>query len=176
MSQNIEHHRQFALHYEDNKHKLFTYLNYRLSFNEALAEDLMMDIVLKAYENFEKFDPEKGNFQQWLFTIAGNHLKNHWRGLKKQTVSLEKLQEGGFDIPSELGLNDTAKGIEKENVLRTLDALKPDEKDIIVMKYINDFSYEEIAGITGKREGAIRTQLSRALKRFKKIYQKIYSE
>ena len=167
-------HGEFVNFYEDVKHKLFTFLNYRLNFNEAVAEDLMMDVVLKAFEKFETFKPEKGSFKNWIFTIAHNHLKNHWRSLKKQALSLDKLEESGFFASIEADLTETSNSIDQTNIYRVLEILSNNEKEIIIMRYINDLSYCEIAEITNKKEGAVRTQLARALKRFKENYSKIY--
>ena len=169
-------HIEFTDYYEELKDKLFTFLYYRLNFDKSLAEDLMMDITLKAYEKFESFDLEKGTFKQWIFTIANNHLKNHWRSLKKQIVSLDLLEEDGvqFVDEDETDFKNIENKISRKNILKILKILKPKETEVIILRYLNDLSFKEIAQITKQREGAIRTQLNRALKRFKEHYQKIY--
>lgn len=134
----------------------------------------MMDVVVKAYENFEKYNPDRGSFKNWIFTIANNHLKNHWRGLKKEMLSLDELEEKGIFPSVQADLRKTHNDIDQAKVYRALEGLSESEKEIIIMHYINDLSYSEIAEIMKKREGAIRTQLSRALKRFRKKYEALY--
>ena len=167
-------HGEFLEFYEEIKQQLFTFLNYRLNFNRVIAEDLMMDVVVKAYENFEKYNPDKGSFKNWIFTIANNHLKNHWRSLKKEMLSLDALEEKGIFSSVEADLKKAHNEMDHSKVYLVLEGLSDNEREIIIMHYINDLSYVEIAEITKKREGAIRTQLSRALKRFKKKYEILY--
>lgn len=164
MSKN-EVHEVFIAHYQEHKDQVFTYLMYRLSFDRESSEDLLMDIVLKAYENFHQFDESKGSFKNWIFGIAHNHLLNHWR-----------------DRKTELPLEQAEKVVQEENydeapspaIAKIMKLLSDTEREIITLRYLNDLNYEEIAEITGKNEGAIRTSVSRALDRFKTLYNKLY--
>lgn len=166
-------HDQFLDYYHDCKDKLLTYFMYRLNFNREQAEDLLMDVVLKAYENFDKYNPEKGTFKTWIFTLAHNHLVNFWRG-QKRVASLDELEEQGF-LAAAVEAEDTASNrIEGEKIQRVLALMKDSEREIITLRYLQDLGYEEISKITGKKEGAIRTSLSRALNHFSQTYHKFY--
>lgn len=168
-------HLEFVAHYEESKKKLFTNLMYRLNFDQMLAEDLLMDIVMKAYEKFSTFDPKKGSFTSWIFTIANNHLYSYWRdNAKKKSVSLEKLLEAGFEPSEDDATKILETSIDQASVQKILNRLNPNEKEIIILRYINDLSYEEIAKILNKNEVALRSQLSRALNHFKKFYAESY--
>lgn len=172
MNQN---HDRFTAFYQENKNKLFNYLMYRLNFDKGLAEDLLMDIVLKAYENFDKFNPEKGSFRSWFFTIAHNHLVNYWRSHKKvKTDSLEHLKEQGYSPSVDAVVDQTDKQIKKQQIQRILLLVTESERELILLKYIQDFTDKEIAQILCKNEGAVRTSLSRAMEHFRTLYQKIY--
>jgi RNA polymerase sigma-70 factor (ECF subfamily) len=165
----------FVAHYEEFKNRLFTYLMYRVGFDRELAEDSLMDIVLKAYEHFDRFDPQKGSFKAWIFTIAHNYLKNRWRdhGAEVQ-VSLETLHEEGFDpVGSDLSKEATDPYV-SEHVQKILSLLAASEREIIALRYLQDLDTREIAQILNKEEVAVRVSLSRALKHFKDLYQKIY--
>lgn len=169
-------HRVFLQHYDETKDKLFTFLMYRVNYNQVEAEDVLMDVVVRAYENFHTFDPQKGSFQKWIYSIAWNYLKNLWRSQKgKETASLDQLQETGFMPSVESSENALDSQLTGEAVQKVLGLLPTEERQIIVLRYIQDLSYDEIADITGKKEGALRTQLSRALERFTDYYQKFYS-
>ena len=173
-SENFDHD-QFISYYQENKDKLFTYLMYRLNFDRALAEDLLMDIVLKAYENFNKFDPEKGSFKTWIFTLAHNHLVNFWRdNKKKKTVSLENMEEEGISVAFVEAEDPVSQEIESRKIQHILSLMNESDREIITLRYLEELSYKEIAQIIGKEEGAIRTSLSRALDRFSDLYKKIY--
>lgn len=160
-------HELFLVHYRDTKDKVFTYLMYRLRFDRATCEDLLMDIVLKAYENFDRFDPEKGSFKSWIFRIAHNHLVNYWRDHKEELPLEQAENVADESVPSELP---------SSAIHKVLSLLTDTEREIITLRYLNDLNFEEIADITGKNQGAIRTGLSRALGQFKTLYTKLYEE
>lgn len=168
-------HDHFIGLYQEHKDKLFNYLMVRLSFNKLLAEDLLMDVTLKAYENFHKFDPDKGSFKTWIFTLAHNHLVNYWRdNQKKATTSLEDMEEAGITIAITEPENNAASSIENQKIKQVLALMKDSEREIITLRYLEDMEYDEIARVINKKEGAIRTALSRALNRFEALYKKVY--
>jgi len=165
---------RFITYYQGVKDKLLTYLMVRLKFDRELAEDLFMDIVIKAYENFNKFDIDKASFKTWIFKIAHNHLINYWRD-SKTTVSLEGLEDEGVYPVSVESDQQSGRQSDSKNIQRVLSMMNKSEREIISMRYFQEMDYEEIASITGKKEGAIRTSLSRALDRFSELYKKLYS-
>lgn len=166
MAENKDH-ELFIANYQDNKDKVFTYLMYRLNFDRETCEDLLMDIVLKAYENFHQFNPKKGSFKNWIFGIAHNHLVNHWRD-RKEELPIENAEDVAYEQPSE--------ELPSPAIHKIMSLLSETEREIIALRYLNDLSYEEIAEITGKSQGSARTSLSRALDQFKTFYNKIYGE
>lgn len=165
---------QFIAYYKEVKDKLFTYFMVRLKFDRELAEDLFMDVIVKAYEHFNRFNVDKGSFKTWIFTFAHNHLVNFWRD-KKKSVSLEALEEEGINPAVTEMEESSGQDINNKNIRHILSLMKEGESEIILMRYMQDMSYSEIASIIGKNEGAIRTSLSRALERFAELYKKIYS-
>lgn len=166
-------HEQFIAYYQESKGKVFSYLMYRSNFNRVVCEDLLMDIALKAYENFDQFEPKKGSFKSWIFRITHNHLINSWRG-NRAVDSLEKMEEEGVSMPSVEVNEGVSNEIYANQIEHVLSLLSEKEKEVITLKYLNEFSYEEIANITNNNQGTIRTSLSRALSKFKSIYSKLY--
>ncbi|MBU1446329.1 sigma-70 family RNA polymerase sigma factor [Patescibacteria group bacterium] len=162
--------------YNQYKNKILTYLMYRLNFDRDLSEDLLMDIVLKAYEKFDTFNPKNGSFKNWVFRIAHNHLLNYWRDNKnRKTLSIDDLhdsEELSVDTKSEDVLE---KRINMENMQKCFSIMSGTDAEILSLKYIHDFDNKEIAKILKKREGAVRTGLSRAVKNFKELYNKSYN-
>jgi len=170
-----EKHEQFVEHYHELKDKIFNYLMYRVQFDRELAEDLLMDVFMKGYENYDKFNPEKGKFKSWIFTIAHNHLVDCWRKLRKQMVSTEAMAEKGIELAVDSDLDKKVdQDIEKQKVQKVLLLMSEQESELIALKYIHDFNNEEIVHLLGRREGAVRTALHRSLNRFRSLYQKLY--
>ena len=92
----------------------------------------------------------------------------------KKTASLDAMEEGGFS-PATVEIDDeTEQNLENEKIQKVLSKMKEGEKEIVTLRYIQDLEYSEIAKVLGKKPGAIRTKLSRALKRFEEIYKKLY--
>lgn len=167
-------HKQFVAQYRAVKDKVFTYLMYRVNFNRETAEDLLMDIILKAYENLDKFNPEKGSFKSWVFAIAHNELANYWRG-NQVTVSLDNINEYEDHAYSKyMAHEETSQNIENQKIWKVLEFMTNSDKEILLLRFMDDLDYKEISNVTGKEQGAIRTQLSRAMEKFRNLYQKFY--
>lgn len=150
--------REFTALYDAHKKAIFNYILYRIGFDHATAEDLTSEIFLKAYEHFDSYDRARP-FKTWIFTIAHNHLINHFTG-RKPTLPLDEAIEVVKEAPLTEAI-DTRMTMAK--VLSAVDCLPPPSRDLVIMRYVNDLTYTEIADITQKEEGAIRTALSRAL-------------
>lgn len=160
-------HALFLKYYGETKDKVFTYLMVRLKFDRATSEDLLMDIVLKAYESFDRFDSQKGTFSSWVFRIAHNHLVNYWRD-RKDSLPLDEEVNATTEIEIE--------PTDSPALYKVLALLSDAEREIIILRYLQDLSTEEIAEMTGKNPGAVRTGLSRALHQFKTFYTKLYGQ
>ena len=135
-----------------------------------------MDVVLKAYENFDKFDEKKGSFKTWMFALTHNHLINHWRNQsKKKTISLDAIEETGVTVATVEAEDNVSGRIESEKIKHILSLMNESEREILTLKYLEDMNNREIANVLAKNEGAVRTSISRALRRFAELHKKLYS-
>lgn len=106
---------------------------------------------------------EVQSIKAFLYRIAHNLVIDEYR--KKKEVSLESLQENGFD-PSINNTKELAEyAIEKQKFLKALERLDQDERHLIVMRYIDDLGPSEIASLTGERQNVISVRLNRAVKK-----------
>lgn len=169
---NSKYHR-FVNYYHANKDKLFTYLMYRLGFESAFAEDLMMDIFLEAYENLDQFDTKKDSFQIWLFTLAHNHLTNHSQQQNKEAVSQKKWEEDHSTEVDEVEYQ-MSEHIENKQVQYIFTLLKEDDRELIYLRYLQGLKPKEISKIIGEKEELIRINLPQALNRLSELYKKVY--
>lgn len=154
---------QFLRYYNQFHDKIFTYLLYRVQFDRPLAEDLTSEVFLKAYDKFDSFDKDR-SFQAWIYRIAHNHLVNHYKGKKPQTAleDVEHVLEDDTDLPQHIDIQ-----IDLER-LKLLMAELPDAmQEIIELRYLHELSHDEIAECLQKNVGAVRTMLSRSMKKLK---------
>ncbi len=147
----------FTVNYQKYKDKIFNYFYYRLSFNRALAEDLTSEVFLKAYDKYESYDQER-SFQAWIYAIARNHLFNYYRDKK---IEIDLAEAGN------LSSNDCEKievNLECERVIALIYKLDIYHRDVLLLRFVDGLDNNEIARLLGKDNGAIRVQISRALK------------
>lgn len=153
----------FIEYYHQYKQSLYNYFLYRVAFKQEIAEDLLSETFLKAFKHFKRFDRER-SFKTWVYTIAHNLLVNHYRS-SKPTCDIDDVAEPSAKeqlISEVLDID-----IDIEKIKYHLDDFPPKQKEMLILRYINDLSYEEISKIMQKEEGAIRVGVSRAIKKLK---------
>lgn len=164
--------RSFISHYEEHRKSIFNYLLYRLNFDRGLAEDLTSEVFLKAYEHFDSYN-QQYPFRPWIFTIAHRHLISYFQSRKKPNLPIEEAEKITAHIPYHEKFDHDSL---LKKIMKLLKKLPEAQQEIVTLRFINDLSYEEISGITGKDEGALRTSLSRALSTLREQYHIHFSE
>ena len=150
----------FTKNYHQFKDKIFNYFWYRVNFDRELAEDLTSEVFIKAMKNFTSFKASQ-SFQAWIFTIAHNHLVDHYKK-QKRNISLEDILE-----MADGNKNAIENKVFVAEVIVEIEKLPDYYQEVVTLKYINGLSTKEMAEVLGKEEGAIRTALSRAVKELK---------
>lgn len=148
----------FLKAYDDHANALFRYIAVRVSDRE-LAKDLMQDTFTKTWKTLADGGKIQ-NLKAFLYKVAHNLIIDHYRQ-QKPTSSLEDLQEQGFEPSAESP--DLASRIDAKNVLALLNRLKPEFREIIVLRYVEDFKPKEIAQILGLQENLVSVRIHRAL-------------
>jgi len=137
-----------------------------VNFEEA--EDITQEIFLKAYTNLNNFDQTK-KFSSWLFSIAHNETISHWRKNKRkldviniENDELDILLTENFDIGKKIDNN-----LLKDEIKKGLAKLDIKYREVLELKYLNEYSYEEISDIIKKPVNTVGTLLNRAKKKLK---------
>lgn len=146
--------------------------------NQEEAKDLAQDIFVTVYRSLPKLR-EKEKFTSWLFQIAINHCRNRYKKLRRRgyfnNISLDD-EESFLQIPGDEGPEKLLQRKNTINLVRsTIDSMPEAEKEIILLRDIQELAYEEISAILDIPLGTVKSKLNRArtsLKdRLKKIYQ-----
>ena len=147
---------------------IYRYIFFHSGQDKYLAEDLTSEIFLKAYKASKK-DNTKELSKAWIYRIAKNHLIDHYRKTSgKETVDIEQVVIPDIHTPLE-----TAKEEEKKSIVsKLLDLLPKPKREILIFKYINGFSGQEIAEEIGTTPGATRVRIHEALKSLRKLVTK----
>lgn len=145
--------------------KLFAYL-YRLIGDKDEAEDLLQNVFIKAYRNINSYDTNR-KFSSWIYRIAHNEAVNHIkRKSLKRFISLENIvsTKDKLESASEED-NAEEKWIKKETNQEVDEAIKKlpfKYRQVLVLRYFSDKSYEEISEILGKPVNTVGTLIKRA--------------
>lgn len=151
----------FSSFYQSYAHKIYRFVFYRVGRQRDRAEDLTQEIFLKAYEAFSRYNPEVSR-TAWLYTIARNHLINaHQR--EKATSDLDEVdQHASLSVD---GRAQAQLSEDQRRLLSAIDRLSDEDATLVRMKYLEGWSFDELAQMLEKNAGALRVQASRALKK-----------
>jgi RNA polymerase sigma-70 factor (ECF subfamily) len=149
--------------------QVYSYAYYELGDHHD-AEDVTERTFLAALSNLGRFEdrarPEDGEgastFRVWLFRIARNVVANHRRDERRHpTTSLEAatVVSDPHDVESDAALRDDAAV-----ALRAVGRLSGDRRRAVILRFVDEMSTSEIAGVLGRSEGAVRVLLHRALR------------
>ncbi len=151
--------------YETYVERVYRHIRYRVDSNSD-AEDLTQQVFIKAWKAIRRYRQTESPFVGWLLTIAHNTVVDYYR-LKKPEIFLT------FDVIDTKRSNDPAQFAEAEftrkEIRQAIIKLKKIQQQVILMRYMEGFSYSEIAALTGKKEGAVRAIMHHGLKKMKSI-------
>ncbi len=145
--------------------RVYRYIYYRVNHHEN-AEDLTSEVVLKIVQALKK---QRGNFRAWMYKIARNAVIDFYRrrGVRSE-VSLS-------DMPGELPDESAAfseRVLTQEKLRRGLHHLTEEQKQVILLKFIEGYSNDDVANIMGKSIGAVKVLQFRALRSLREYFRK----
>ena len=142
--------------------RLRFYVGKMLGARHENADDLLQEIWLGVFRALPKLN-DTAAFRAWLFRIARDRVCREFRKGRLQFHPLEKDQLD--DIPAN---EDSSDSVDREAVRRQLEQLSPEHRDVLMLRFVEDMSYEEIARVTGGAPGTVRSRIhyaKRALRR-----------
>lgn len=154
------------------KNRLFAFI-YRFVGDEDLAEDLVQDTLIKVYTHRHAYR-EIARFSTWIYTIAGNLARTELRKRKRRaTFSMSALGLGGreYELPSEdFTPSKTLEGKQTEKHIRIALAKLPLHfRTVIILRDVQELSYEEISKIMKIPLGTVKSRVNRARLRLQEM-------
>jgi len=130
---------------------IFAYFYYHTQ-NREISMDLTQEVFVKMVASIETYE-NRGKFRSWLFTIAANHLRNHWK-YESRHEEYEFEEESEKDIASSWeSITDSAE------LLNALSMIPTDQRDCIVLKYYYGFTSREIAEMLNVKEPTVKARI-----------------
>ena len=155
--------------------KLIRYVMSIRGFEKSYAEEVVQDVFLKVWKNIKSFDTTK-KFSSWIYAIAHNEATSLFRKFRSRGLHNQvDIQDHETELSTDFE-EITAQFSEEErkNILeKALSELPLKYKEILILRYIEDKSYEEISTIIQKPQGTVATLISRAKTNLKEALLKI---
>ena len=162
----------FSLLYERYSKKVYSKCISLLK-DEALAHDATQEIFTKIFLNLSKF-AERAKFSTWVYSITYNYCIDYIRRRKKQLNLFVDDIERAPDLPDEEVRDEELLTMNLKQLTVVLDNIPLDDKTILLMKYQDELSIREIAGILDKTESAIKMRIKRAKAKAQKTRQDMF--
>ncbi len=158
----------FGKLYDKYSQLIYRFIVLRLNSRED-ANDLTSEVFLKAWQYLVTGKKNIDNFKAWLYRLAGNLVIDHYRQSGRE---LQVLDEGQWNKIIDETYNLEAQIKQKEDarwLRQAMEKLSQDERELLVMRYIDDLDIKEISAILDKTTGAVRVALHRAIKALKEV-------
>jgi RNA polymerase sigma factor (sigma-70 family) len=138
-------------------------LGYALTGNRHDAEEVAQDTLLRAYRALVTYTPERIHElkqKAWLHRIAVNVARNRYRGLRPKLVELNGSEQDVAPGPESRAVSRA----EIDDVAASLAALPQKYREAVVLRFVQDLPYAEVAETLGQPVGTVKSNVHRALK------------
>ncbi len=154
---------------------------YRFIGDKDVCSDIVQDTMIKFYLNKDSYK-SFAKFSTWIYTIAGNLAKNELKRRKRRVIfSLSsadddektiQVEDKSFFSPDV----STDSRIKNDIIQKALLKVKPVYREVVILRDIQGFSYEEIAEITELSIGTVKSRINRGRSQLQKLLKNIYKE
>jgi RNA polymerase sigma-70 factor (ECF subfamily) len=163
-----------------HRRKVFN-IAYKFTGKHDEAEDLTQDVFLKIFKSLDTFD-RRANFQTWLVSVSRNLCIDHYRSVRKERETIDRDVDPGNLAPVAHGTSALAalEQRDRATLLRqALEELAPTLRTAVLLRDIQELSYQEIADRLQLPEGTVksrinrgRTELARQIKRIRDTHER----
>jgi RNA polymerase sigma factor (sigma-70 family) len=140
---------------------------YLITGSKEAAEDVLQEVFISAWKSRHTYDPNKGKLSTWLHRITVNQCS---REKAKTAPGISSLEEKGVALP---GMNHSqpedivVSKLEYDRLLKAMGKLDTKHRSVLVLRYFNDLSYQEIAEALEIPLGTVKSRLNQSLRYLK---------
>jgi len=144
------------------RRKIFN-VAYKFVGRHDLAEDLTQDVFLKLYKSLDTFD-RRANFQTWLISVSRNLCIDHYRAVRKERETINRDVDPADFAPAAQDVRADTQLEQRDRVTlvrRALDKLAPTLRTAVMLRDIQELTYQEIADRLRLPEGTVKSRINR---------------
>ena len=152
-------------------------LAYRFTSRADTAEDLTQDVFVRVYRSLEQYNPKQGDLQNWLMRLARNLIIDDYR--KRQRAPQDEIADDLED--HKYHLRSAGNSVQREMERRELgaqvqagiDKLSADLRTCVILRDIEELSYQEIVDLLKIPEGTVKSRINRGRLELAKILRRM---
>jgi RNA polymerase sigma-70 factor (ECF subfamily) len=142
------------------------------------AEDLTQDVFLKLYKSLDTFD-RRANFQTWLISVSRNLCIDHYRAVRKERETINRDVDPADFAPAAPDTRADTQLEQRDRVKllrRALDKLAPTLRTAVMLRDIQELTYQEIADRLHLPEGTVKSRINRGRTELARQIQRLREE
>src|SRR6476646_4433158 len=151
----------FRVLFDTHKDRVYS-IALRYAGDSATAMDIAQETFLKLLSNIRQFRGD-ASFESWLYRLVVNSCLDYHRKRRRFLPLLEEALDV-FRAPRESALHDLLREEQEERVQQIVAQLPEEQRIVVVLRYTDGLSYEDIADLLGCRRGTVASRLNRAHK------------
>lgn len=153
-------------------------LAYRFTSRADAAEDLTQEVFIRVYRSLDQYNPKQGDLQNWLMRLARNLVIDDYRKRQRspQDAAADNLEDhryhlraAGGSVHSEMERRELGTQVQEG-----IDKLSPDLRTCVILRDIEELSYQEIVDLLKIPEGTVKSRINRGRIELAKILRRMH--
>lgn len=137
-------------------------LAFRILGSVEEAEEIVLDVFSQVWKLAERYDPQRGRVDAWLFMLTRSRSLDRLRSLQRISKAVESSTEAAKTVP-QIQISDPTEDVlineRRDRVLAAMRQLPAEQREVIELAYYQGLTHVEIAAKTGKSLGTVKTRI-----------------
>lgn len=145
-------------------------LAFRILGSVEEAEEIVLDVFSQVWKLAERYDPQRGRVDAWLFMLTRSRSLDRLRSLQRVSKAVESSTEAAKTV-SQTQISDPTEDVlineRRDRVLAAMQRLPTEQREVIELAYYQGLTHVEIAAKTGKSLGTVKTRIRLGLNKLR---------